>query len=656
MARNGGGVYRGLDQFRDSCGFGLIASIRGEPSRRLVDIAVESLNSMTHRGGIASDRRTSDGCGVLMQKPDAFLRACCEEALGVAPGRRYAVGTVFLAAEPERARQCRQQLEAQLRTQGFTPLGWRPVPVERDACGPVGRANLPRIEQVFANAPDQEEPLLEARLFVARRRAEMALAGEPDFYVCSLSTRLLSYKALVMPGAFTDFFPDLRDTRLATAVCIFHLRYSTNTVSRWSLAQPFRLLAHNGEINTIWGNRRWADARQPLFQSPLLAELPELGPLVNRHGSDSSSLDNMLEALLAGGMDLYRAIRLVMPPAWQHRQALAPDVQAFFEYNAMHMEPWDGPAGVVMTDGTRAVCMLDRNGLRPSRYVITHDGLIAAASEVGIFSYRPDQVLRKGRIGPGGILAVDTAIGKVFDGGELDQALAASHPYREWLHNHARDCVMELEKELELALLTREERDHYLKLFQLDSEEQQQVLLPLVETGQEAIGAMGDDTPMAVLSTQVRPLYDYFRQQFAQVTNPAIDPLRETLVMSLETCLGAECNVFGHEPAYACRLRLKSPLLSPAMLERLRAESDPAWRSGELSLCYDPGRQGLEQALLALCDEAVALARDRRVVLVLCDRFPGAPDRRPIHALLATGAVHVQAPPGAHKDPVKRVR
>ena len=347
------GLYR-PEEFRDNCGFGLIAHIEGEASHRLLQTAIESLTCMTHRGGIAADGRTGDGCGLLLQMPDTFMRAEAKSLLGVDLGQHYAVGMLFLSQDPALQQTARDAMTQALTDEGLAVFGWREVPIDQSVCGEIALDQLPRIEQVFVDANGIDHAHCLGKLFTARRRAEMALADDPDFYICSLSDRVVSYKGLVMPADLERFYPDLNDPTLETAICVFHQRFSTNTLPRWPLAQPFRMLAHNGEINTIEGNRSWSRARTSKLDSPLLPDLQSLAPLVNTEGSDSSSLDNMLELLTTGGVELPRALRMLVPPAWQNIEGIDPDLKAFYQYNAMHMEPWDGPAGIVLTDGRYA--------------------------------------------------------------------------------------------------------------------------------------------------------------------------------------------------------------------------------------------------------------------------------------------------------------
>ncbi|TLF47651.1 glutamate synthase large subunit [Halomonas urmiana] len=635
-------MNRGLHQpgeFRDNCGFGLIAHMEGQASHDLLKTAIESLTCMTHRGGIAADGKTGDGCGLLLQMPDAFMREVAKEALGVTLGERYAVGAIFLPDDDAREAHGRETLVAELEARGLRVAGWRDVPLDPSVCGPMALDCLPRIRQLFVEPGAEGGERFDVDLFMARRRAEEKLRDEPDFYVCSLSAEVVSYKGLVMPVDLPAFYRDLGDERLETAICVFHQRFSTNTAPRWPLAQPFRLLAHNGEINTVEANRGWANSRKENFLSERLPEITDLDEIVNTTGSDSSSMDNMLEVLLTGGMELHRAVRMMVPPAWQNVELMDADLRAFYEFNSMHMEPWDGPAGVVMTDGRQAVCMLDRNGLRPARWVITKNGYITLASEIGTYDYAPEDVVAKGRVGPGQILAVDTHTGEVLHTTDIDQRLKAAYPYKRWLKQEAQYLESAL---TELARFHAMDGDALLaqqKMFQVSFEERDQVLRPLAESGQEAVGSMGDDTPMAVLSGKQRLLTDYFRQKFAQVTNPAIDPLREAIVMSLETCIGAELNVFKATPEHAHRIILTTPVLSPRKFAALMHQDDPAFTSQVLPLGYDPQEVGLKGAIHELCRQAEQAVHDGKVILVLSDAELGK-GLVPIPAALAVGAVH----------------
>lgn len=632
------GLYQ-PDQFKDNCGFGLIAHMEGQPSHHLLQTAIEALTCMTHRGGINADGKTGDGCGLLIQKPDQFLRAVAQETLGVALPEQYAVGMIFMGADDASAQAAHQAFEVALADQGLSLLGWRPVPVDESVLGPLALSCMPRIEQLFISGEGLDEQQLGIKLFYARRKAEIAMQGDDNFYVCSLSHKVISYKGLMMPADLASFFPDLADARMETAISVFHQRFSTNTLPKWPLAQPFRLLAHNGEINTITANRNWAHARRNKFCNELLPDLDQLAPLVNVTGSDSSSMDNMLELLITGGMDLFRAIRMVVPPAWQNVETMDADLRAFYEFNSMHMEAWDGPAGIVLTEGRYAVCLLDRNGLRPARYVVTKNGYITLASEIGVWDYQPEDVISKGRVGPGQILAVDTQTGEVLHTDEVANRLKSRHPYRKWLKENALRIQATLDdRDHGSDFLDDARLQQYMKMFQVTFEERDQVLRPLGENGQEAVGSMGDDTPMAVLSGRVRSVYDYFRQQFAQVTNPAIDPLRESIVMSLETCLGAERNVFEETADHANRAILSSPVISPAKWRTILTLQRPGFAHQVIALNRPEG-QSLDEAVCAIAAEAEAAVREGKTLLVLSDRAI-EPGKLPVHAALAVGAVH----------------
>lgn len=634
------GLYR-PGEFKDNCGFGLMAHMQGEPSHNVLLKAIEALACMTHRGGIAADGKTGDGCGLLMQKPDAFLRAAAKNDLGVELGDNYAVGMVFLSKEPALAAAAREALNSALQAQGLNVAGWRVVPTDPSCLGPIAKDTLPQIEQVFVTT-DKAEREFAVSLYTARRKAEIALSADSDFYICSLSDKVISYKGLTMPVDLPVFYQDLSDERLETAICTYHQRFSTNTAPRWPLAQPFRLLAHNGEINTIEGNRNWSRARSSKFATEMLPNVDELLPIVNTTGSDSSSMDNMLEFLLIGGMNLYRAARMIVPPAWQNVDTMDADLRAFYDYNSMHMEPWDGPAGMVMTDGRFAVCMLDRNGLRPSRWVMTKDGLICTASEIGVFDYKPEDVVSQGRVGPGQILSIDTQTGEVLHTADVDDRLKKAQPYKKWMRENALplEQTMNLTEESQsFCEMTPEEVKTHMKMFQVTYEERDQVLRPLGETAMEAVGSMGDDKPMAVLSSKVRSVFDYFRQQFAQVTNPPIDPLREAIVMSLETCIGAERNVFEETPEHARRVILTSPVLSASKFLRLKNNTVEGFGVAQIDLNYDPAVMGLKEAIESVADQAEQLVRSGKVIIILSD-FAIVQGRLPIHAAMATGAVH----------------
>lgn len=635
---------------KDNCGFGLIAHIDGKPSHYLVRTAITSLNRLMHRGAIAADAKTGDGCGLLMKMPDAFMRACADES-GIRLPEQYAVGTVFLSQQPDMSDNCKAVFEEQLNQAGLNVAGWRIVPVDPDACGKNALRTLPHIEQVFvtdaAGKPGgrtkkhtgEHTGNFEQRLFTARRRTEMALKKkDPQFYIASLSSKLVSYKGLVLPKYLSQFYCDLNNELLQSSICVFHQRFSTNTWPQWNLAQPFRLLAHNGEINTLRGNRNWAQARSHILKADGLPPLAELTPLVSMNSSDSCSLDNMLEVLVAGGMDVTRAIRLLIPPAWQNHGSFDPDLRACYEYSAMHMEPWDGPAGVVLSDGRYAVCLMDRNGLRPARYVITKDRHITLASETGIYDYTPEEVVTKGRLGPGGIISIDTDTGEIFNSPDIDDRLKTRHPYRKWLDKETI-VLSDMLPDDQFRFVGLPECRKMEKMFGITMEEREQVLRVLAEQGQEAVGSMGDDTPLPILSKQTRSLFDYFRQQFAQVTNPPIDPLRESIVMSLETCLGSQQNLFAERQDYAKRVVLDSPILLPSEMAALKNLEIPWCKGREFDLNTDKDTDW-KTAIENLCDDVVGRVKNDGVTMIILSDRNIRRNRVPVHALLACGAVN----------------
>ncbi len=635
------GLYR-LDEYRDNCGFGLIAHIGGHASHNLLQKAIEALTCMTHRGGIAADGKTGDGCGLLMQIPDTFFRDITQTQHHTSLPDRYAVGAIMFSNRREEREKARAVIESEMARENLEVLAWREVPTNSQCLGEIALRTLPVLEHLFVGAPaDLDEKQFDARLFVARRRTEKRLCTNKGFYIASLSARVICYKGLMMPVDLPNFYPDLSDPRLKTAICVFHQRFSTNTLPEWPLAQPFRMLAHNGEINTILGNRNWAVARTAKFDTPLLPELNELAPLVNREGSDSSSLDNMLELLVTGGVPLHQAVRMLIPPAWHNVDDMDAEQRAFFAYQSMHMEPWDGPAGLVMTDGRYAVCALDRNGLRPSRWVLTNDDIITVASEVGVYDYQPETVVAKGRLGPGDMLSVDIVRGQVETRDQIDRRLAAAKPYRQWLKQGAKTIAstmdldgLEAEGTLSPQLIKR-----YMKMYGVSLEERDQVLAPLAEGAQEAVASMGDDSPMAVLSEQCRSVFDYFRQQFAQVTNPPIDPLREGITMSLSTQLGKEHNVFDQTVDHAQRINLNSPVLSPRKYFALKNNDIAGFQARKFALAYKPAETDLKSAIHKLCAEIEAAVRDDVTICILSD-YKIEVGEIPVQAVFAVGAVH----------------
>ena len=625
---------------RDSCGFGLIANIDDRPSHFVVATAISALARLTHRGAVAADGKTGDGCGLLIKFPETFLRSVGKES-GFELAERFAAGTVFLNQDREVAERVKEKIDLALAGCDLQVAGWRPVPIDPAACGELALRTLPRIEQVFVNAPaGMQRGTFNRQLFIARRRAENHFAGiDASAYICSLSAATISYKGMVMPDVLPVFFQDLQDPRLESSVCVFHQRFSTNTLPEWRLAQPFRFLAHNGEINTIQGNRNWAVARADNFRSDKLRDLSDLEPIISLTGSDSLSLDNMLEVMRAAGMDVLQAMRILIPPAWQAMDTLDPDVRAFYEFFDCQLEPWDGPAGIVLTDGRFAACCLDRNGLRPARYVVTADRHITIASEIGVYDYADKDVVAKGRLGPGEMLAVDLRNGLLLSNDDIHDELKARFPYKRWLKQGVRYLDSEL-IDLHMAAepFPPDTLEQYQKMFNVSREELHEVVSVLARTEQEAVGSMGDDTPMPVLSKQIRSPFDYFRQQFAQVTNPPIDSLRERIVMSLQTNIGRETSLFEIGPEHAHHVIMNSPVLSQRKLRQLLGPD----MFGESHAFIDLNRRAglsLPDALDEICAEADAAVASGKLILLLSDRYLKR-DLLPVHALMATGAVH----------------
>ena len=617
----------------------------GEKSHWLVQTTLESLSRLTHRGAVASDGKSGDGCGIMLQFPEPFLRAVADEC-GFRLTERFASGLVFFSPDQKLIERGKNILEKHLRQSALQVVGWREVPTNPDVVGRQALVSMPAIYQIFVNAPaGWRSHDIERQLFAARRLAfeEETQLPDPDplYYVVTLSNLTMVYKGLVQAEHLGDFYLDLQDERMTSAVGICHQRFSTNTLPRWNYAQPFRYLAHNGEINSVNANRDWANTRGAILSSPLLPRLEELSHLVNEGGSDSSSLDNLLEVFLAGGMDIYRAMRMLMPPAI--RDDMDPDLKAFLEFNSMHQEPWDGPAGVVATNGGIASCSLDRNGLRPARYSITHDGVFTVASETGVWDCPPERIKRRGRLGPGEMIAVDTETGRFWKNDAINDTLKATRAYREWMTDNVIRIRTNDEQERRAAdRFMRESAGDlpvFQKMFGLGAEEIDTIIKPMALESQEPVGSMGDDTPLAVLSGRNRSIYDYFRQSFAQVTNPPIDPLRESAVMSLETCIGREHNVFHETASHAFRVLLPWPVLNYVKYKTLLGLDQRYYRNVHFSLNFDPAEQSLEEKLRQLAEDSTQSVRDGATVIVLSDRDISK-GLLPAPAALAVGAVH----------------
>jgi glutamate synthase (NADPH/NADH) large chain len=634
----GSGLYDVANE-HDGCGVALVARLNAVPVHATIQRALTSLCNLEHRGGEGADAATGDGAGITVQLPDRLFRAVTGFELPE-PGR-YGVIVCFLPSEPRRRAHLEQLLVACVEREGQTALGWRDVPVCPDQIGRVAREAAPVIRQLFVAAGPEvaTTEALERKLYVIHRSAEIA-SGE-ELTIPSCSARTIVYKGMLTATQVAQFYPDLTDERMESALALVHSRFSTNTFPNWRLAHPFRLIAHNGEVNTLTGNINWMRAREAQLHSELFgADLRKVIPVIRPRGSDSSTLDNVLELLVRAGRSLPHALMMLVPRAWQGRKDLTPELADFYRYHACIMEPWDGPACISFTDGRIIGATLDRNGLRPGRWVVTRDGWVLLASEAGTLQVDEAMVTRKGRLKPGKLFVVDLDRHSVFADGEAEREVASRRPYGKW---HAESVIKLASLPLEQAEPAAELAP--LRLRQLAfgwSEEDLRVLVaPLAATGKEPNGSMGNDIPLAVLSDQSPSLFHYFKQRFAQVTNPAIDPVREAIVMSLESALGPELNLLEEHPQHCRKLILEQPVLEDAELRRLRHPSQTRLPTRTLDTTWplSAGAAGLRAALDRLCSEADVAIAEGAALLILSDRGVSA-ERVPIPALLAVGAVH----------------
>jgi glutamate synthase domain-containing protein 2/glutamate synthase domain-containing protein 1/glutamate synthase domain-containing protein 3 len=650
--------YRGLppaqglyspDHEHDACGIGFVANIEGQKSHDIVLKGIEILINLTHRGACGCDPQTGDGAGILIQIPHAFFGRECK-ALGFAlpaPGE-YGVGMMFLPVDPHERILCEGIIERIAEEEGLTVLGWRDTPLNGNAIGRLARSSQPYIEQVFIkHGPGMDQDALERKLYVVRKRAEAAIAEsdfkEKDyFYVPSLSSRTVVYKGLLLAPQITDFYKELLDPEVASALCLIHQRFSTNTFPSWKLAHPYRYICHNGEINTLRGNINWMFARQSTLASPLFGDdIKKLLPIITPGGSDSAMIDNAVELLVMAGRSLPHVMNMLIPEAWEHEPTMPDDVKAFYEYHASLMEPWDGPADIAFTDGRVIGAKLDRNGLRPGRYMVTDDGLVVMASEAGVLpTIRPEHVQMKGRLAPGRMLLVDTEQKRLINDEEIKAQLAARQPYRRWL-NENQITLDDLPKPEDVHPTDHDTILMRQRAFGYTDEDLKTVLLPMATGAEEPVGSMGIDAPLACLSDQPQLLFNYFKQTFAQVTNPAIDSIREGLVMSLNSYIGSEGNIFEETPKNCHTLKLRHPIISNWRLEKLRRV---AW--GEFLATTLParfrvadGEEGLEKAIETLCLRASAAVKTGYTLIVLSDRGMNR-EEAPIPSLLALSAVH----------------
>jgi glutamate synthase (NADPH) large chain len=621
----------------DACGVAFVARLDGVPSHETVRRALAAVESLAHRGAAGADAETGDGAGMLLQVPDAFFRAVVDEELPRAG--RYGVGVCFLPRDETRRAALERLLEDAVEAEGQRVIRWRDVPVDPGHVGTVAGASAPRMRQLLiAAAPGLDQDAFERKLYVIRRSAELA-AGE-ELVLPSFSSRTVVYKGMLTPHQVQRYFPDLRDERVATALALVHSRYSTNTFPSWELAHPYRMLAHNGEINTLRGNVNWMKARESQLASELFGDdLEKVLPVVRPGGSDSATFDNVLELLVLAGRSLPHAMMMMIPEAYAGRDDLAEEVKGFYAYHGCLMEPWDGPAAIAFTDGRVIGATLDRNGLRPGRWLETRDGWVVLASEAGVLDVPPANVLRKGRLQPGKIFLVDLEQGRVVEDDEVKRTVATRRPYREW-HEAEVVRLVDLPPRAPQALPSEPLRQRQIA-FGYTQEDMKVILAPLARNAEEAVGSMGNDLPLAVLSGRNPLLYSYFKQLFAQVTNPPIDSIREAVVMSVQASVGSERNLLDETPEHARQLVIDNPILLDHELEALRQVHSAIFKARTLDITWPvaEGPEGMERAVAHLCEEADAALAEGANILVLSDRAVG-PERAGIPSLLATSAVH----------------
>ena len=633
----------------DACGVGFVVDMHGRQSHTIVRQALTILKNLQHRGACGCEVNTGDGAGILVQVPHRFFKSECSRLnISLPEFGHYGTGLVFLPRDKSQARECQQVFETIVRDEGQMPLGWRDVPTDDSSLGPTARAAEPVFRQIFIGraATLKDEAAFERKLYVIRKRIEYAIAKSSHaerslFYIPSLSSRTMVYKGMLTPDQVERLFLDLGDAQVESALALVHSRFSTNTFPSWPLAHPFRFVAHNGEINTLRGNINWMRAREALCKSPLFGEdLKKVLPIVMENGSDSATFDNVLEFLHMAGRELPHAVLMMIPEAWSGHETMDAERKAFYEYHGCLMEPWDGPASIAFTDGTVIGAVLDRNGLRPSRYYVTKDGLVIMASEVGVLDIPPENVLIKERLHPGRIFLVDTAQGRIIDDAELKQKYAAEHPYREWLQQN----LMPLETlpkpphvpELDHATVLRRQI-----VFGYTHEDLRILMAPMAQKGEEPVGSMGTDTALAVLSDRPRLLYDYFQQLFAQVTNPPLDAIREELVTQMATSIGPEANLLNPTPASCHQIKLKSPVLDNDELAKISHVDRAGFKTVTLPMLFPiaEGGAGLARALDALCQKASETIAQGYTFIILSDRGVDK-NHAPIPALLATAGVH----------------
>ncbi len=632
---------------KDACGTGFVAHIKGEKSHSILEQAIESVVNITHRGAIGADAKTGDGAGILTQIPRKLFLPFFKEIGAEMPAEGdLGVGVFFLSQEANKQKTETQIAEKVVREQGLNILGWREVPVEPSLIGDNARETMPLIKQLFVSRPDSvSSENFEQILFLVRKQTEHEIEAlhDSDFYIPSFSSKTIIYKGMLIAAQLKEFFPDLANPDYETSIALFHQRYSTNTFPNWSLAQPFRMIAHNGEINTVEGNRNWMKAREGSLSSDFYGEdVEKLKPILEGDASDSASADNALEAIMMSGRDILHSITMMIPEAWRADEEIHPEWRSYYEYHVCSMEPWDGPAAIAFTDGVTVGATLDRNGLRPARFVVTKDDVVIMGSEVGMVQIPESNIRLKDRLGPGKIMAIDTHKGELLFDEEIKNQISSQHPYGQWVDDNLKRIEdLDVQKYDSSKNKSDEELLKRQIAFGYNAEEISMVLRPMGETAKDAVGSMGDDTPLAVLSTKPRLLYTYFKQLFAQVTNPAIDPIREELVMSSVTYLGERKNLFDETPEHARLIELPSPCLLREELEAIKSGKDAAFKTVTIPCLFSvaDGVSGLEKSIKQMVLEAEK-AIDSGAKIIVLDNTGSSEGQAHIPMLLAVGACH----------------
>jgi glutamate synthase (NADPH) large chain len=626
----------------DACGVGLVLNLHGEKSHEIVENGLQVLENMVHRGAESADNKTGDGAGILIQIPHEFILL---QGIPVPAKGKYGTGLVFLPKDTKKAELCLTVIKENVEKEGLTLLAIRDVPVNSDILGEISASNEPQTKQIFVTGSTSQEEL-ERKLYIVRKKIENSISKsniskERSFYIVSLSTKQMIYKGMLTSLQLREYFPDLSDKNFTSGIALVHSRFSTNTFPTWDLAQPFRMMGHNGEINTIRGNRQWMESRESVLKSDQLGNLNDLYPIVQPGMSDSASLDNVLEFLVMSGKSLPHAMAMLVPESWNQKNPISDSLRAFYEYHSTFMEPWDGPACILFSDGRYAGGMLDRNGLRPARFLVTHDDTMIIASETGTVEFEPARIKAKGRLKPGKMLMVDTELGQIFYDNELKEGLAKAFPYREWLD---RNCI-NLDN-ISSGRSVKNDLDNYqtlLHAYAYSKEDLERLILPMANDGYEPTSSMGNDVALSVFSDKPQRLFNYFRQQFAQVTNPPIDPIREELVMSLTGYIGSvHQNLLQAAPEICKMVKLKSPVLTNSQFDILSNLQYKGFSTISLPMLFDPksGAAGLEKAIQELCLSVEKAVDDGKNYIVLSDRGVDA-THAPIPSLLAVSAVHL---------------